>query len=106
MEAVDNLPQFAIRLGDLQRAGLVAYLGKHQTFEITLTREKSAEFTAFTKTNLKKQIVISLNGKSIASPVVMEPITGETMSFPAEKDLKIYCDLLDQIASFKGAPAP
>lgn len=95
--AGDNLPEFAIRSGELQRAALVACLGKHQTFEITLTREKSAEFTAFTKSNLKKQIVISLNGQSIASPVIMEPINGEMMSFPVGKDLQKYYDLLDQI---------
>ena len=106
MKAADTLPEFAIRSGDLQKAALVSYLGKHQAFEITLTKEKSAEFTAFTKSNLKKQVVISLNGQSIAYPVIMEPIIGEMMSFQAGKDLQKYYDLLDQVASFKATKAP
>ena len=59
--AADTLPEFAISSSDLQKAALVSHLGKQQTFELTLTREKSAEFNAFTKSNLKKQVVISLN---------------------------------------------
>ncbi len=106
LQAADNLPEFSIRSSDLQKAALVAHLGKPQTFELTLIREKSAEFTAFTKTNLKKQIVISLNGQSIASPVIMEPISGEVMSFQAGKDLQKYYDLLDQVASFREIKAP
>ena len=106
LQAADTLSEFAIRSSDLQKAALVSYLGKHQTFELTLTREKSAEFNAFTKRNLKKQVVISLNGQSIASPVIMEPINGEMMSFQAGKDLQKYYDLLDQVASFKETKAP
>jgi len=106
LQAADTLSEFAIRSSDLQKAALVSYLGKHQTFELTLTREKSAEFNAFTKRNLKKQVVISLNGQSIASPVIMEPINGEMMSFQTGKDLQKYYNLLDQVASFKETKAP
>ena len=106
LQASGNLPEFSIRSGDLQKAALVSHLGKHQTFELTLTREKSAEFNAFTKSNLKKQVVIFLNGQSIASAVIMEPIIGEMMSFQTGKDLQKYYNLLDQVASFKETKAP
>jgi preprotein translocase subunit SecD len=106
LQAADTLPEFAISSTDLQKAALVSHLGKQQTFELTLTSEKSAAFNAFTKSNLKKQVIISLNGQSIASPVIMEPISGEMISFQAGKDLQKYYALLDQVASFKETKAP
>jgi hypothetical protein len=107
MKAQDTLPEFSIRSGELQRAALVAYPGEGCfSFEIILTKKKADELTAFTKNNLKKQVVISLNGKPVASPLIVEPIIGEIMEFPTGKGLKNPYELLLDVSGSNIKKAP
>lgn len=106
LKAGDVLPEFAITSGDLQKAELIAQPGSPLSFQLTLTKEKALEHSAFTEKNINRQVVILMNGKLMGSPKVVEKISGNNLSFPLSGDFQKYQEILKEVSGFTPLKAP
>jgi len=79
-----SIPTLVLHNGDAVRATIEINPASGSYVITTLTPEKQAELTRFTKDNLGKKARLVVGEKMIVESVIREEVTGPVLQFPAE----------------------
>jgi preprotein translocase subunit SecD len=83
-EETASIPTLVLHRGDAVRATIEINPAAGSYVIATLTPEKQAELTRFTKGNLGKKARLVVGEKVIVESVIREEVTGPVLQFPAE----------------------
>jgi preprotein translocase subunit SecD len=79
-----SIPTLVLHKGDAVRATIEINPADGSYIITTLTPQKQAELTRFTKDNLGKKARLVVGEKVIVESVIREAVTGPVLQFPAE----------------------
>jgi preprotein translocase subunit SecD len=79
-----DIPTLVLHKGDAVRATIEINPTSGSYVITTLTPEKQAEVTRFTRSNLGKKARLVVGEKVIVESVIREEVTGPILQFPAE----------------------